>query len=185
MTSIGGHHPVGPGLPELVGLINLMVVIGLIYFFGRRGILSAVAQRSTDISKNLSDAHKELVQVEARLKKAKSEIHDLAIKKREVIESVRAEGERMAKQIVEETQKTANQILIDAELSAASEIKQAAKQIRANLVNQTFVQTLSQLEGSTSQAVTQKTESHEKLFEKFVNEIPLHFNNVGGSANGA
>jgi F0F1-type ATP synthase membrane subunit b/b' len=180
-----GGHVTGPGLQEAVALINLAVVIAIVYFAGRRGIKAAVAQRSTDISKNLTTAREELIAVEARLAKAKSEYNDLAAKKRDVIESVRLEGERVAKQILEETKKSADQILADAELSAKSEVSFAAKKIRANLVEQTFTQTLNQLEGSTAKAHEQKTEIHDKLFEKFVTEIPAQLKNVGSSSNGA
>lgn len=179
------HHILGPGLPEVVGLVNLLVVVALIYFAGKKGIKAAVAQRSTDIAKNLTDAREELERVEARLKKAQHELNNLAAKKREVLESVRAEGERVAQQILVDTQKSADQILSDAELSAQSEVRNAAQKIRASLVEQTFTQTLSQLEGSTAKAATQKSDIHEKLFEKLINEIPSQLKTAGGPRHGA
>ena len=181
----GVHHVGGPGLPEVVAFLNLAVVVAIIYFAGRRGIKASVAQRSLDIAKNLTVARDELLAVEARLKKAKHEYSALDAKKREVIESVRTEGERVAKQILEETQKSADQILSDAELSAKSEIRNAAKKIRSSLVEQTFTQALSQLQGSTASAESSKSEIHDKLFEKFVAEIPSQLKNVGGLKNGA
>jgi F0F1-type ATP synthase membrane subunit b/b' len=180
----GGEYVSGPGLPEAVALLNLLVVVALIFFAGRKGIKSAIAKRSEDISKNLTAAREELIAVEARLKKAKAEYDDLASKKQEVLESVRLEGERVAKQILEETKVSADQILADAELSAKSEVNNAAKKIRANLVEQTFAQTFGQLEGSTAQAHEQKTVIHDKLFEKLVNEIPSQLNSSGGLRNG-
>lgn len=179
------HHVSGPGLPELVALVNLVVVVALIYVFGKRGIKSAIAQRSTDVATKLTNAREELARVEARLKKAKAEFNDLNAKKREVLESVRNEADRIAKQISEETRQNADQILSDAELSAKSEVRHAAKKIRANLVEQTFSQTLAQLEGSTAKAHGQKTEIHDRLFEKFVSEIPVQLKTAGSVKHGA
>jgi len=177
--AVGGTHAIGPGLPEFVALLNLGVVIAIVYFAGRRGIKAAVANRSETIAKNLTTAREELAAVEARLAKANQEYKDLAARKLDVIESVRAEGERVARQILEETKNSAAQVLADAELSAKSEVTNAARKIRANLVEQTFDVTLSQLEGSTAKAHEQKTEIHDKLFEKFVNEIPSQLKNAG------
>lgn len=181
----GGAHVVGPGLPELVALVNLLVVVGVIYVFARKGIALSISRRAEGISKNLGDAKKELEAVEARLKKAKAEVSDLNAKKQEVLNSVRLEGERVAAQIIEETNKAANQILLDAELSAKSELRNAALMIKGTLVEQTFTQTISQLEGSSPLAQSQKTNIHEKLFEKFVTEIPQQLRSAGGSANGS
>jgi F0F1-type ATP synthase membrane subunit b/b' len=168
MVEHGAEHATGPGVMELIKLANLLVVVAIVYFGAKKGIVAMLKSRKDDVSRKLIDSKKELERVQAELVEAKREIAKIEDLKRDILNQVRQEGEKASGLILADAKHIAEKIVSDAKVAAQDETRVAFQKLRERIVSEAVDRSAQDL------GVSSKTEGqnpvHQKLMSKFVVE---------------
>lgn len=162
-----GEAAHAPGMHELVVLANICIVIAIVYFGARKGILASLQNRSHSIREKLLESKTELAKVENALSAARSELRDFENTKNRMIAEVRSEAEHLSRGIMDEAKHAAERILQDAKLAAKSEASGAMMDLKNNLV----AEAVNEAKKILSQSKDQQASVHKQLFELMNNDI--------------
>lgn len=178
------HHVAGPGLQEFFAGVNLLIVIAIIVIAGRKGIVAGLKDRSASIQKRLVDAKAELERMQLEAARAKKDLANIEIEKRKIIDGVSQEGRKLADSIVREAVSAAERILSDAKLAAAGELRSAGEKLKAKLVSSAIQQSIDMVQAGGKDSDEIRNRIHERLFQKFVEELPANFARGSEVTNG-
>jgi len=161
------HVATGPGIHEVVVLMNVLVIGAIFYLGAKKGIVASLKLRSESVREKLMESKTELAKVESALNAAKSELKDFENTRNRMIAEVRSEAEHLSHTILEEASGTAARILQDAKLSAKSEARGAVNELKKALVSAALSETRELIAQSKDQQAT----VHKQLFEMMNNDI--------------
>ncbi len=178
------HHAVGPGLQEFFAGVNLLVVIAIVVVAGRKGIAASLKDRSTNIQKRLVDAKAELEKMKLEAEAVKRDIANIEVEKRKIIDGVSQEGKKLSDSLVREAKSTAERILADARLAAESELRSATEKLKFRLVSEAIGQSADMIKEGGADSKDIQARIHERLFQKFLDEVPAQIESSGGESNG-
>ncbi|MEO5668119.1 MAG: ATP synthase F0 subunit B [Bdellovibrionota bacterium] len=157
----------GPGMHELVGLANLVIVFLIVYFGARKGILGALKSRADGIEQKLNESKVELAKVTDALNATRAEFKNFENTRNRMIAEMRSEAEHLSHSILEEAKLTADRILEDAKISAKNEARGAASGLKQELVNAALVETQNIL----AQSKDQQSSLHKQFFDGINDDI--------------
>jgi F-type H+-transporting ATPase subunit b len=157
----------GPGIKEVVVLMNVIVIAAIFYFGARKGIVASLKSRSEGVREKLMESKTELAKVELALNTAKSELKDFESTRKRMLIDIQSEAEQLSRTILEGASVTAERILQDAKLAAKSEARGAVNDLKKALVTQAVVETQQIL----AQSKDQQSTVHTQLFELLNNDM--------------
>lgn len=121
----------GPGMTELIFQgVNLVIVLGLIVYFGRKPVLEYFATRRADIKKDLDTAADLLAAAEARNSEIQRKLADLESQIEEIQEVSRRRADEESERILAEAKKQAERVRADAQAAAEQELVRARLSLR-------------------------------------------------------
>lgn len=173
----GAEHTIN-WIPELVKFLNLAIIVGIIYVFARKGIMSALAARSADISKKIVDAKFELEKMQYEADRAKKEIAEIATIKQKLVDEMREAGLKTYEAMVADAKLAADRIIQDAKLAADNELQTAIGKVKTEIVNQAVSQVLNLVDKSGTEET--KNSLHERLIQRFVGNLQENEGNKHG-----
>jgi F-type H+-transporting ATPase subunit b len=150
------HAVSGPGLHELYMLVNLLVVVGIFYVAGRRGIVLALRTRKEVFAKKLEESKRLLAEVQAASAKAKADLAEIDSLRRRYVSEARDEGKKIAEKLVTEAKQTADRIIADARLAAENETTVAMGRLQQTLVQEAIKQSLLDLDPSKAKNIHER-----------------------------
>lgn len=163
----GGGYASGPGMHEVLLLVNLAVVVAVVYVAGRKGIMASLKSRSEDLRKKLFESKEQLKIVNENMAQVKSQLDDFEKTKAQMLSEMKQEAEHVRAKILEEASLSASKILEDAKLAAKNEVRGAASDLKQDLIDATIVETQKLLRGDASK----KAALHDKLVSDLKEQI--------------
>jgi len=159
----------GPGLPELFALANFLVVVAIVYFAGKKGIVAALKARKENISQGLIVAARDLENMRHEIAKAKKDLSGLEAAKKSFVEELSREGQQTYNKILQEAETAAARIVADAKLAANNEVHEASQKIRGELVSAALARVVTLV--NTESGPESQRRVHEKFFEDFLGDL--------------
>lgn len=123
-------HPVDPMTHVWQGL-NLLILIGVIVYFGRGPIRAFMADRRQNIEQGIASAQGELAAAESRLAECNQRVEALGTEIEEIKRSVRAQAENERDRLIGDARNAADRIRRDAQLAVEQEGRRAREDLRA------------------------------------------------------
>lgn len=163
----GGGYSSGPGMHEVLLLVNLAVLVGVVYVAGRKGIMESLKTRSEDIRKKLFESKEQLKIVNENMAQVKSQLDDFEKTKAQMLDDMKKEAEHVRAKILEEASLSATKILDDAKLAAKNEVRGAASDLKQDLIDETLLETQKLLNSDASK----KSAVHDKLLNDLTSQI--------------
>jgi len=162
-------HQMGPTIADLVKGVNLLVVIAIIYFAGRKSIALALRERHDVTKRRLVDAKAELEKMKVEAARFREEISHMSDTKRKLVSEVEEEGRKLAGNIIAEAQATAKRILEETKSAAEYEVRAASNRLRAKLVGDAIMESTQIIRSDSGEI---KNKIHDRLIERFLTDSP-------------
>lgn len=163
----GAEYASGPGMKEVILAMNLIIVIAVVYFAGRKGFVASLKARSEDIRKKIFESKEELEKVSKSLDEVKSQLGDFEATKAKMFDEMKEEAEHLRSKIIEDATLTADRILEEAKLTAKSEASGAAADLRSELIAEAIKETHTIL----AESKDQQAMLHKNLFESLSGDL--------------
>jgi F-type H+-transporting ATPase subunit b len=126
----GGEE--GGGSSELLfQSINLILILGIIFYFARKPAIAFFAERREQISNELDSAAELLSQAEIRNSELQRRLVDLQSEIEEIRETTRRRAEEESERILAEANRSAERIQSDAAAAVSQELQRAQQALRA------------------------------------------------------
>jgi F0F1-type ATP synthase membrane subunit b/b' len=166
------HVASGPGMHEIISLLNLAVIAVIVFVAARKGIKQSLLDRSADISKNLIQAGLDLKRMQEEIDRARGELTNITHAKEKLLTETRTQGEKFSKQLIADAEQSAKRIIVDAQSAAKNEISGAAKQLKQVLVKRAVEESFQLVSDASSDSQSLRTQIHNRLIERFISETP-------------
>lgn len=115
--------------------INLALFIGLIVYFGGKGISRAMRGRSEAVGKDITDASKLHEEAQALLDEWQGKVGALEAERAQLLERYREEGEAERARLIAEGEAESQRIVRETERLMENELERAKAQIEAEIVD--------------------------------------------------
>ncbi len=121
----------GGGLQDLIyQAINLLILLGVIFYFARKPVTDYFASRRSDIKLDLDRAGELLAAAEARNAEIQRKLADLESQIEEIRELSRRRADEESERILAEARKQAERVRADARAAAEQELLRARRELR-------------------------------------------------------
>lgn len=127
-ASEGGEHG---GSSFFWHALNLLLILGVIVYFGRNPIRAFMADRRQTIEQGIEGAQRELAAAEQRLAECNQRLATLDREVEEIRSAVRAQAESERDRLLADAQAAADRIRRDARLAVEQEGRRAREELRA------------------------------------------------------
>ena len=135
----GEHH--GPNWFSLAGsVVNFIVLVGLLVYFGRPKLQQYLADRKKNVEEEIVEAESLLGDARTRLEEVKAKADRLESDIDALIAEYTSQGEAEKQRIIDAATNEAKRIVRDAELVAANEASRAQKTMRDEIVEAAMTQ---------------------------------------------
>ena len=111
--------------------LNLVILIGVIVYFGRGPLRAFMADRRLTIEQGIASAQHELAAAEQRLAECNQRVGALGAEIEEIKRSVRAQAENERDRLIADARSAAERIRRDAQLAVDQEGRRAREDLRA------------------------------------------------------
>jgi F-type H+-transporting ATPase subunit b len=111
--------------------INLLILIGVIVYFGRGPLRAFMADRRQNIEQGIASAQHELDSAEQRLAECNRRVDALGAEIEEIKRNVRAQAETERDRLIGDARSAAERIRHDARLAVEQEGRRAREELRA------------------------------------------------------
>ena len=156
----------GGGSMELVWQgVNLAIIVGVLYYFGRRPIAEFFASRREQIKTDLDSAADLLSQAELRNSEIQRRLAELDAQVEELRETSRRRADEESERILAEARKSAERIRNDATAAAEQELQRARRELRAEAAELAVKLAGELLERSVGDA------DRERLLDEFITRV--------------
>lgn len=115
--------------------VNFAILVGMLFYFLRKPVRQALADRHENVRKALEDARKAKEEAEAKVLEYRQRVANLEREISDIRDQVRAEAERQKDQIMAEAQNAADSIRRQAEAAGTNEVKRAQDILRGEVVD--------------------------------------------------
>jgi F-type H+-transporting ATPase subunit b len=142
--------------------LNLALLLGVLFYFGRKPISEFFSSRRSEIHSELSEAADLLAQAEQRNSELQRRLVDLGSEIEEIREEAGRRAEEEAERILADAHATAERIRSDAQAGVAQELRRAQSELReeaADLALEIAARKLSEQVGETDR---------ERLVDEFI-----------------
>ena len=124
------HHPVGPDIGLLFGIINFAILVGLfVYIYNRNG-KKYFADRRADIETSMKDAEEMMKRAEAKYQEYEQKLSRLDDEVKALLAEGKKEGEADRENILKQTDEFVEKISKQAKLISEQEVNLAKKALR-------------------------------------------------------
>jgi F-type H+-transporting ATPase subunit b len=121
----------GGGNEMMWQAVNLALVLGVLFYFGRKPVVSYFADRRDQINNDLESAASLLSEAEVRNSEIQRRLVDLDSQLEDIRETTRRRAEEESERILAEAHATASRIQSDAAAAAEQELTRAGRVLRA------------------------------------------------------
>jgi F-type H+-transporting ATPase subunit b len=149
----------------LLQAINLVIVLGVLFYFARKPILEYFATRRSDIKRDLETSADLLTAAEHRNSQIQRKLVDLESQLVEIVEASRRRADDESERILAEARKTADRIHDDAKIAAEQEFVRARRTLRAEAAELAVELASEILRESVSQG------DRDRLIDEFITRV--------------
>ncbi|MEZ4705163.1 MAG: ATP synthase F0 subunit B [Bdellovibrionota bacterium] len=154
------------GLETLIApLVNLLVLIGLMFFLMRKSVSENLQQRKKDIEENLKQSEELRMQAETRLSEVETKLHMLEKEVEEIFQRAKLEGEKQKQTIVARATTQAAQIIENAQRAAEREKQFASRELQKQLLSKAIEKSKVELKKTFTE------QDHKQFVDHFVSNI--------------
>lgn len=123
--------------PDLFGsnLINLIIVIGVLYYFGRGFLGKILSDRRNTIETDIKDAEQKASQAEAQLKTANADLEQAQAQAKRIVADAQERAKAVKAQIMDETRAEIERLKTSSAQELQSDESRAMAQLRQRAVN--------------------------------------------------
>jgi F-type H+-transporting ATPase subunit b len=132
-ASGGGDH--SPVMEAFWQAVNLIIILGVLVYFGRAPIRAYFASRHATIKNELTEAADLLTRAEQRNAELQRRLVDLNSELEGIREAAHARAEDEAEKILSDARASAERIRNDAKAAAAQELRRAQSELRKEAAN--------------------------------------------------
>jgi F-type H+-transporting ATPase subunit b len=169
----------GGGLMEFVWEAgNLLLLLGVLFYLGRKPVLNYLSERRQNIQANLANSERLLQEAEARLAEWNQKASKLDVEIEELHQMARERAEQERSQILEEARATAERIKRDAASGVDREVERAKQALRDEAADLSV-----ELAGKLLQEHVTDGD-RDRLVDEFVSEIEAGPGTPPGSQGG-
>jgi F-type H+-transporting ATPase subunit b len=144
---------------------NLLLLLGVLVYLGRKPVLNYLSERRLRIQENLTNSERLMKEAEARLAEWNQKASTLDVEIEELRQMARERAEQEKAQILEDARVTAERIKRDAESGVSREVERAKQALRDEAADLSV-----ELAGKLLQ--DQVTDAdRDRLVDEFVDEI--------------
>jgi F-type H+-transporting ATPase subunit b len=156
----------GGGLGALLyQALNLAIVLGILFYFGRKPVLEYFATRRSDIKRDLDTAAELLATAESRNSEIQRKLADLQGEIEESRETSRRRADEECERILAEARKAAERIRADAHAAAEQELTRAREALRAEAADLAIKLAAELLDQNVGEG------DRERLLDEFITRI--------------
>lgn len=170
----GGDADHDPVMEAVYQGINLLIVLGLIVYFGRGPITEYFKTRREGIQTDLSEAAELLTAAEQRNAELQRRLVDLTSEVEEIREGASRRAEQEAERILAEARATADRIRSDAQAAVDQELRRAQAELREEAADLALEIAAKKLTDTVSDS------DRERLMDEFITRVE-----PGNAAEGA
>jgi len=134
LASAGGESGRDPWVSLGLKFVNFAILAGMLFYFLRKPVRQALADRHEGIRKALEDARKAKEEAEAKTSEYRQRVANLQQEIDQLREQIQVEAERQKELIIEDARVAAEGIRRQAEAAGTTEIKRAQDTLRAEVV---------------------------------------------------
>ena len=149
-------------------ILNLILFVGAIAYFAGKKIAAFFKGRTEGIATEISSLEKRKAKAEDKLADVERRISKLEDERKAILAEYTAQGEALKAAIIQEAEKTAEQISAQAKATAQNEIKAAVEAMRAEMADKVVE--------ATEQLIAKKLSAseHTKLVDKYLTKVVLN-----------
>ena len=170
----GGDADHDPVTEAIYQGINLLIVLGLIFYFGRGPISEYFKTRREGIQTDLSEAAELLTAAEQRNAELQRRLVDLTSEVEEIREGASRRADQEAERILAEARATADRIRSDARAAVDQELRRAQAELREEAADLALEIAANKLTDTVSES------DRERLMDEFITRVE-----PGNAAEGA
>ncbi len=164
----------GGGTEELVTntvfhAINLAILLGLGFYFGRAPLKKMLQNRKSQITKDLEEAARLRDEARQLLERYEGKLSSLDTEKEEILRDYRAVGESERDRLIAQARQQAEKIVQDAELTVENEIRQAKTALEREVL-----ELASELAEQKIRARLDES-AHNQIFDSYLQDIEQQY----------
>lgn len=145
--------------------VNLVLIIGVLFYFGRGAIGDFFSSRRDGIRKELSESAELLRQAETRNAELQRKLVDLQDEVANIKTTAAHRAEEEAARILSEAQSTANRIRTDAQAAIAQELRRAQSTLRDEAADLALQMAAQKLKDNVGDA------DRDRLIDEFITRV--------------
>ncbi|MDB9311842.1 F0F1 ATP synthase subunit B [Spirulina sp. CS-785/01] len=146
-------------------LVNLVIIIGVLFYFGRKFLGNILSQRRAEIETAITEAEQRAKDAEARLKKAQQNLAQA----QEEAKRIRAEAEERAQKAKEEVLEKGNAEVERIKANAAADVSAEQDKAIAELRQRVSALALEQVEGRLNEILDDSAQ--ERYIDRCINQL--------------
>ena len=156
------HDSSGATMEAVWQGLNLLIIVGVIVYFGRGPIGEYFATRRSGIKSDLASANELLTQAEQRNAELQRRLVDLSSEVEEIRENASRRAEEEAERIISDARATAGRIRADAQTAVDQELRRAKGELRKEAANLALDMAARKLADNVSDA------DRDRLIDEFI-----------------
>ena len=174
----GGDADHDPVMETMYQALNLAIILGILFYFGRGPVKEFFQSRRDGIQTELSEAAELLQAAEQRNSELQNRLVDLSSEVEEIRESAGRRAEEEAERILADARATAERIRTDARAAVDQELRRAQTELREEAADLALEIAANKLSDNVSEG------DRERLMDEFITRVEP--NTTGsGSTGGA
>lgn len=118
----------------IIQTINFAILVGLLFYFMKKPVVEAVANRRKTIQKEVEDARLQKIDAEKKFNEFEGRLRSLEAEAQEIIEKARADARQIKARIIESANAAAARIVRDAEQSSKTALEDSRNDIRREVI---------------------------------------------------
>ncbi|MFO8041060.1 MAG: F0F1 ATP synthase subunit B [Sodalinema sp.] len=153
--------------PDLFGsnLINLIIVIGVLYYFGRGFLGKILSERRNTIETDIKEAEQKASQAEAQLKAANADLEQAQAQAKRIVADAQERAKAVKAQIMDETRAEIERLKTSSAQELQSDESRAMAELRQRAVN------LAVEEARTYLRDRLKAEDQQQIIDRSISQI--------------
>lgn len=148
-------------------VLNLVLFCGILWYFTGRIIRNFFRNRKETIQNTLSELEKRREEARANLEQIEQKIANLEAERQSILDESRAQAERLKKNIVEDANRQASQIVEQARRAADNEGRAILDGVRSQVANEIVDAAARAMRGQLTQ------EDHDRLIANSLDKVVL------------
>ena len=148
--------------------LNLVLFLGLIWYFAGSKIKDFFSSRKEQISREIENMESRKAEAEKELKDVEQRIANLENERQEILDQARQQGEALKQSIIEKAHSDAEQIREQARQRASQELEQEVNNLRAEMADR--------IVASAEKIVAERlgAKEQEELIDKYLTKVVLN-----------